>query len=74
MYIHGCDIFDINLTGVLVDLGCENGWKKYENNCYYMPEEKYNYTSAERVCERVNAHLTSIHTNEEREFIANMTQ
>ena len=40
-------------------------------NCYSGPFEMMNWTSAEKSCEQKGAHLTSIHSIEENEFIWN---
>ena len=54
-------------------LGCENGWREFENSCYkmYFGKNKCG-AEAENECIKNDAHLTSIHSAEENEFITTL--
>ncbi|CAJ0929839.1 unnamed protein product, partial [Mesorhabditis belari] len=58
--------------------GCSKDWIFFEDNCYYffnknlqMRNEKFTRTSAESACNRMGAHLASIHSSRENDFLLN---
>ena len=56
----------------LIDCGCEPGWESFDMSCYRIPSEgpQYrNWTSAENYCIERGAHLASIHSDEENDFL-----
>lgn len=49
---------------------CEEGWTKFEGNCYLHFSTRENWLDAEQRCQDLNAHLVSIITPEEQAFIS----
>ncbi|EYC11220.1 hypothetical protein Y032_0051g2084 [Ancylostoma ceylanicum] len=52
----------------------EGGWKKFSSFEYkvYSSWEKFNFVEAEAYCRNRSAHLVSIHSDEESEFVNNL--
>uniref|UniRef100_A0A671Q243 Aggrecan a n=1 Tax=Sinocyclocheilus anshuiensis TaxID=1608454 RepID=A0A671Q243_9TELE len=48
---------------------CEEGWTKFQGNCYLHFSERETWLDAEQRCRDLNAHLVSIITPEEQAFI-----
>ncbi|KAF4110871.1 aggrecan core protein isoform X3 [Onychostoma macrolepis] len=53
---------------------CEEGWTKFQGNCYLHFSERRTWQDAEQRCRDLNAHLVSIITPEEQAFINSYTQ
>nr|XP_008108948.1 PREDICTED: lectin [Anolis carolinensis] len=50
---------------------CGKGWVQYMNACYKVEKKPKNWNEAEMACQRygTHAHLASIHSTEENDFI-----
>ncbi|CAJ0950386.1 unnamed protein product, partial [Mesorhabditis belari] len=48
---------------------CEKNWKFFQGNCYWVNKKRTNWTTSEKSCVQENAHLVSIHTDEENDFV-----
>ncbi|KTF92942.1 hypothetical protein cypCar_00020904, partial [Cyprinus carpio] len=53
---------------------CEEGWTKFEGNCYLHFSTRENWLDAEQRCQDLNAQLVSIITPEEQAFISSYAQ
>uniref|UniRef100_A0A671PZ14 Aggrecan a n=1 Tax=Sinocyclocheilus anshuiensis TaxID=1608454 RepID=A0A671PZ14_9TELE len=53
---------------------CEEGWTKFQGNCYLHFSERETWLDAEQRCRDLNAHLVSIITPEEQAFINSYAQ
>ncbi|XP_067293572.1 aggrecan core protein isoform X2 [Pseudorasbora parva] len=53
---------------------CEKGWSKFQGNCYLHFSERETWLDAEKRCRDLNAHLVSIITPEEQDFINSYAQ
>ncbi|CAJ0567762.1 unnamed protein product, partial [Mesorhabditis spiculigera] len=59
------------------DYSCPNGWTRYENYCYYTPSASnwgpqppnITFASGEALCVQNQAHLVSIHSEAENNFV-----
>ncbi|KAK7079207.1 hypothetical protein SK128_003943 [Halocaridina rubra] len=65
---YGCEYYPTHSTG------CEENWTYFNNYCYYYSNYDYSYIatdfdSAEADCVSKGAHLASIHTPEENDFV-----
>ncbi|CAJ0578770.1 unnamed protein product, partial [Mesorhabditis spiculigera] len=54
--------------------GCLPGWQYFKGTgmCYYHGQNA-SFPEAEHYCQRYGGHLASVHTNDENDFISNMT-
>lgn len=48
---------------------CEEGWTKFQGNCYLHFPDRETWLEAEQRCRDLNAHLASIITPEEQQFV-----
>ncbi|CAG0885912.1 unnamed protein product [Darwinula stevensoni] len=56
-----------------VDNGCEIGWNRFQDNCYLhitTDENDFSLNNAEARCQAMGAHVASVHSEEENQFIA----
>ncbi|XP_068422341.1 neurocan core protein-like isoform X2 [Clinocottus analis] len=49
--------------------GCEHGWRKYHGHCYRYFTHRHTWEDAEKDCREHSAHLSSIISAPEQEFI-----
>ncbi|XP_050929130.1 aggrecan core protein isoform X2 [Lates calcarifer] len=49
--------------------GCAEGWLEFMGNCYLHFAERYTWSDAEQRCQELNAHLVSISSQEEQQFV-----
>ncbi|XP_029945378.1 aggrecan core protein-like [Salarias fasciatus] len=61
--------------GAICEYGqCEDGWTRFEENCYIHFTDREMWLDAEKRCRDLNAHLVSINTPEEQEFVNSKAQ
>ncbi|XP_062841105.1 C-type mannose receptor 2 [Trichomycterus rosablanca] len=48
---------------------CDISWQNFQAGCYRLTTDELNWNSAEKTCQKMDAHLVSIHTLPEMEFI-----
>ncbi|KFW03781.1 Aggrecan core protein [Eurypyga helias] len=65
---YGGDLCEIDLEN------CEEGWTKFQGHCYRHFEERETWMDAESRCRQHQAHLSSIITPEEQEFVNSHAQ
>ncbi|NWJ07803.1 PGCA protein, partial [Crypturellus undulatus] len=65
---YGGDMCEIDLQN------CEEGWTKFQGHCYRHFEERETWVDAETRCREHQAHLSSIITPEEQDFVNNHAQ
>uniref|UniRef100_A0A3B4B168 C-type lectin domain-containing protein n=1 Tax=Periophthalmus magnuspinnatus TaxID=409849 RepID=A0A3B4B168_9GOBI len=49
--------------------GCAQGWLFFMGNCYLHVSDRLTWTEAEQLCVQVNAHLSSVQSEEEQLFL-----
>ena len=50
-------------------LGCESGWKEFENACYKLSTSIKSWYDARDECLNQGSHLASVHSDDEQEFM-----
>ncbi|NWV16686.1 PGCA protein, partial [Origma solitaria] len=65
---YGGDLCEIDLEN------CEESWTKFQGHCYRHFEERETWMDAETRCRQHQAHLSSIITPEEQEFVNSHAQ
>ncbi|NWX02612.1 PGCA protein, partial [Caloenas nicobarica] len=65
---YGGDLCEIDLQN------CEEGWTKFQGHCYRHFEDRETWMDAENRCRQYQAHLSSIITPEEQEFVNSHAQ
>ncbi|XP_047218411.1 aggrecan core protein-like isoform X2 [Girardinichthys multiradiatus] len=53
---------------------CEDGWTKFQGNCYLHISDREEWLEAEKRCRDLNSHLVSIITPEEQQFVSASVQ
>ncbi|XP_061594624.1 aggrecan core protein-like isoform X2 [Cololabis saira] len=53
---------------------CEDGWTKFQGNCYLHISDRKEWQDAEQHCRELKAHLVSIITPEEQQFVNSNSQ
>lgn len=48
---------------------CDVGWQSFQAGCYKLTSEKTDWETAQKICQKMEANLVSIHTLPELEFI-----
>lgn len=51
---------------------CEEGWYKFDEKCYKIVKENGVQAEAEAKCQEMGAHLASIHSKEENDFLIDL--
>ncbi|KAL7862972.1 hypothetical protein SRHO_G00119560 [Serrasalmus rhombeus] len=54
--------------------GCEEGWVEFMGSCYIHFNEREMWTGAEQYCQELNAHLVSITSQQEQNFVNTLAQ
>lgn len=49
--------------------GCADGWLEFKGSCYLHFAERDTWSEAEQRCQELNAHLVSISSQEEQQFV-----
>ncbi|XP_044213810.1 aggrecan core protein isoform X2 [Thunnus albacares] len=49
--------------------GCAEGWLEFKGSCYLHFSERHTWSEAEQRCQELNAHLVSISSQEEQQFV-----
>ncbi|KAM4605289.1 neurocan core protein-like [Polymixia lowei] len=49
--------------------GCEHGWRKFHGHCYRYFNHRHTWEDAEKDCREHSAHLSSVTSSTEQEFI-----
>ncbi|NXW91664.1 PGCA protein, partial [Alopecoenas beccarii] len=65
---YGGDLCEIDLQN------CEEGWTKFQGHCYRHFEDRETWMDAENKCRQYQAHLSSIITPEEQQFVNSHAQ
>nr|XP_021145604.1 aggrecan core protein isoform X1 [Columba livia] len=65
---YGGDLCEIDLQN------CEEGWTKFQGHCYRHFEDRETWMDAENRCRQYQAHLSSIITPEEQDFVNSHAQ
>uniref|UniRef100_A0A3B5BAF0 C-type lectin domain-containing protein n=1 Tax=Stegastes partitus TaxID=144197 RepID=A0A3B5BAF0_9TELE len=56
------------------ELPCEDGWTQFQGSCYLHFSDRETWLDAEQRCRDLKAHLVSIETPEEQDFVNSNAQ
>jgi len=62
------------LLNAIHQIGCPLGWTELGFNCYKLFEQTLTWGDAENYCLRKGAHLASVHSAEENNFLTGLTR
>ncbi|KFU94542.1 C-type lectin domain family 4 member D, partial [Chaetura pelagica] len=48
---------------------CPNGWKLFQNSCYYLSDDKMSWAESEQNCTGMGSHLVVINSKAEQGFL-----
>ncbi|XP_029105110.1 neurocan core protein-like isoform X1 [Scleropages formosus] len=54
--------------------GCEHGWRKFHGRCYRYFPRRHAWESAEKDCREHSAHLASVHSAAEQDFLTGLSR
>ncbi|RWS18441.1 aggrecan core protein-like protein, partial [Leptotrombidium deliense] len=63
----------VEIINICSAIDCKNGWFRFKDKCYWKNDTRVTRDENLRNCEEMSAHLVSIASHEETEFIAQMT-
>ncbi|XP_060079245.1 perlucin-like protein [Ylistrum balloti] len=52
--------------------GCPNGWETYNSSCYFVSDDRKNWTAASDACSSFHAHLAEVEDAQEDNFLRQM--
>ncbi|TKR87505.1 hypothetical protein L596_011894 [Steinernema carpocapsae] len=56
------------LSALSASPNCDSGWNLFESSCYTLSATNAIWSDAEAICQQSNAHLVSLHSDEELTF------
>ncbi|CAL8263242.1 unnamed protein product [Merluccius merluccius] len=75
VHVYQCIFYvSIILCVFTVLLGCAEGWLEFMGSCYLHFEERHTWSEAELQCQELNAHLVSITSAQEQQFVNSNAQ
>ena len=57
---------------VLMCVGCTDGWRGSDGLCYKVFYEQYSFDAAHSACELMGAHLASVQSQHESDFLSEL--
>ncbi|NWT03302.1 CLC4E protein, partial [Mionectes macconnelli] len=51
---------------------CPNGWKRFQNSCYFLSLDTMSWTESEQNCTGMGSHLVVINGREEQVFLSDL--
>ncbi|NWX47095.1 CLC4E protein, partial [Steatornis caripensis] len=53
---------------------CPKGWRRFQEKCYYLSDDKMSWAESERNCTGMGSHLVVINSKEEQDFLSKEEQ